>query len=272
MAVAVKFTTLGTAVDLTDPTVNPEAAGVVTPREGGFTLRNRINFGRVSAANKLMWTVTDATPATETTVPFLILNVPKRVYVKDIVVMAVAGETVPGLDLSYIAAPTNSDLDQTTLDFGCHKNRKSVASASYVEASDLLAATTLNGEANTADGEVAGAPFGEMKLKVSTNEYEFVDAFKAIDGSIASPLEVMQTAKAVRCAAAAASGASTLDQCTHGEYFPYGGFVHMKLGPWNASLSSDIATAADFYAASVGATTSLEGVWEIQANCMYVPE
>jgi hypothetical protein len=81
----------------------------------------------------------------------------------------------------------------------------------------------------------------------------------------------MQQAKVVRNVGAAATGASTLSQKQDGEYFPYGGNVHMKLGPWNTSLTSKISTAAGWFS-TTGATTSLAGVWEIQANCMYVPE
>ena len=270
MATHIKFTTLGTPVDLTDTSVNPRAAAVVTPREGGFTLRNRIDFGQVSAANKLMWTCSDTTPITETTVPFYVLNVPSRVYVKDILVTAISGETVPGFDLYYVAAVTNSDLDQMTLGWGSHKRRTAVSSASYSAAADLLAATTVNGEGVMPDGEVAGDVFGNQMLKVSTNELVFVDSFRAIDGSLASPLEPMSCAKVIRNTGALIT--SALDQAQHGEYYPYGGYVHIKLGPWNTNLSSDIAAAADYHdGASDAATISLEGVWEIQANCMYVP-
>lgn len=272
MAVTVKFTTLGTAVDLTDTDVNPDAAPTSTPRQGGFTLRNRVNFANVSSANKLMWTVSDATPATETTVPFYVLEVPERTLVKDLRVFGIYNQVVPGFDLSYVAAPTDSDLDQMILEFGAHRNKKPTSSASYAAASHLVAITTLNGEANYADGMLGSAPFGDMKLKVSTNELVFVDTFKKIDSSIGSPLEPTQTHKAVRPSGAAATAASTLSQWTDGEYFPYGGFVHIKLGPWNTSLSSDIATAADFFSGSSAAKVYLEGVWEFQANCMYVPE
>jgi hypothetical protein len=280
MAVTVKFTLLGTAVDLTDVDVNPDAAPTSTPRQGGFTLRNRINFDNVSAANKLMWTVSDATPATETTVPFVVLQVPKRVFVKDLTLFCVEGQSVPtfatvGPKGSSNSSITASDLSTMTLGFGATKNRKSVANASYAAASDLLALTTVNAEMNNPDGEVAADVFGQLGLNTasvsSAVQVVFDDTFKAIDGSLASPLEPMQQAKVVRNVGAAATGASTLSQKQDGEYFPYGGNVHMKLGPWNTSLTSKISTAAGWFS-TTGATTSLAGVWEIQANCMYVPE
>ena len=46
----------------------------------------------------------------------------------------------------------------------------------------------------------------------------------------------------------------------------------MRLGPYNVALSSDATAAAGFYAASVAGTLSWHGVWEVQADCMYVPE
>jgi hypothetical protein len=273
MPVATKFTILGTAVDLTDVSVNPAAAPTTTPRQGGFTLRNRVNFANVSAANKLMWTVTDQTPATETTVPFYVLEVPSRTLVKDLRVFSVQGQTVPGFDLDYVAAPTNSDLDATVLEWGATRNRKPTTHASYAAATDLLALTTVDAEANYADGMLGSAPFGDMKLKVATNELVFADQFQALDSSLANPLEPTAAYKAVRPSAAAASGAATLSQWTDGVYFPYGGYVHMKLGPWNVACSSNIASVADFHdGASDAAKVYLEGVWEIQANCNYVPE
>ena len=54
----VSFTASGaTTYDLTSVTVNPAAANEVTPREGGFVARNRINFANVTAptlTNKVM--------------------------------------------------------------------------------------------------------------------------------------------------------------------------------------------------------------------------
>ena len=60
-AKTVKFTTIAANKDLTDVTVNPEAAPTSTPRQGGFTLRNRVNFANVSAANKKLWIIDDVT-------------------------------------------------------------------------------------------------------------------------------------------------------------------------------------------------------------------
>jgi hypothetical protein len=273
MSTHLKFTTLGTAVDLTDTDVNKVAAATSTPRQGGFTLRNRIDFSKVTAANKLMWTCSDVTPATDTTNPFYVLEVPERTLVKDLRVFAVKSETVPSFSTYTVAAATDSDLDQVVLEFGAHRNKKPTDASSYAAATHLVALTTVSSEANTPDGALGSAPFGEMKMVMTSDAMVFVDPFQTVDSSLGNPLEAGGTHKAIRVTAATASGASTLSQWTDGEYFPYGGYVHIKLGPFNVNMSSDIATAADFHdGASDAATISLAGMWEVQANCNYVPE
>jgi hypothetical protein len=270
-----KITTLGTSVDLTDTSVNPEAAPTTTPRQGGFTLRNRINFSNVSTSNSRAMTVNNASMTTLPAVPFFVLEVPERVLVRDLTLFAVEGQTVPGFNITQIASTslTNSDLDSLTWSFGAHRNRKDVTNASYVVASDLTHITTANAVEITADGNIAGDVFGQFRLKVSTNEIVWIDLFDAIDGSLATQLQPMKTAHSVRNAGATATGAAPFSQQNDGEYFPYGGFVNMRFGPFAASLSaSDVTATESYYASSVGATIDLTGVWEIQANCMYVPE
>jgi hypothetical protein len=271
-----KITQVASTIDLTDTDVNPQAAPTSTPRQGGFTLRNRVNFANVSDANKTMMTWNDALCTTLPTVPMFILEVPERVFVKDLFVFAVVGEAVPSLDLNYIAAPANSDLTSLTLDFGAYRNRKKTNSASYAVASDLSRITTVPaGQASAVGGVSGGNVFGNLTLKVSTNELIFVEGWDAIDGSLATPAEPMQTVRRLRNTATSALGSSSADlaQYAEGEYFPYGGYVEMHFGPWNTSFSaSNINSGAEYYAASTGATIFGEGVWEFQANCMYVPE
>jgi len=271
-----KITTLGTAVDLTDPSVNPQAAPTSTPRQGGFTLRNRVNFTNVSASNKAAMTVNNVAMTTLPAVPFYILEVPERTYVKDLTLFAVEGETVPGFSMSNVSSPTNSDFDSMTWSFGAHRNRKDVTNASYSAATDLVHITTVPAnQACAVGGVIAGDVFGNLDVKVNTNNLVWIDLFDAIDGSLATSAEPMQTAKMIRNRGASALGSSGADvlQQNEGEYFPYGGYVSMRFGPFNASMdASDAAVVTDYYAASVGTVFSLAGTWEVQANCMYVPE
>ena len=291
MAKEIKFTTLGSTVDLTSVAINPDAAPTATPRQGGFVLRNRVNFDNVSSANGKMWTVSDATPTTETTVPFRILEVPERVFVKNVKIMAVKDETHPHF---YITGAQSSNLDikasdfnLMTLSFGAQRNKKPTSSASYAEASHLVDLTTVNAEGVDGYGAVGGDVFGNLKLVgvLSDASYssipniKFVDTFKAVDSSIGSPLEPMQTAKLVQqtanLPAASASGVSanwSVCQQPPGEYFPYGGYVKMQLGPWNTSMASGYSDATGLYSGTTAAYVNLKGVWEFQAECQYVPE
>jgi hypothetical protein len=61
MGVAYKFKTdSGSVIDLTSTSTNPGAAPVTTQRQGGFTLRNRVNFSNVAAANRVLTTFASA--------------------------------------------------------------------------------------------------------------------------------------------------------------------------------------------------------------------
>lgn len=287
MAKEIKFTTLGTVVDLTDVTVNPDAAPTSTPRQGGFTLRNRINFTNVSAANKLMWTVTDATPTTETTVPFRILEVPERVYVKELTVYAVKDASVPTINLTGAQANNldvkDSDFSLFTLSFGAQRNKKPTSNASYVEASHLVDLTTVNAEQNAIGGAKGGNVFGTLALNgeltdplspVSASDPNvlFVDAFQTVDASIGNPLEPMGTSKKIRNVSANGSSGAAIGQQEDGEYFPYGGYVKMQLGPWNTSMASGYSSISGIFSSPSQASMSLAGTWEIQAVCQYIPE
>jgi len=287
MAKEIKFTTLGTVVDLTDVTVNPDAAPTSTPRQGGFTLRNRINFTNVSAANKLMWTVTDATPTTETTVPFRILEVPERVYVKELTVYAVKDASVPTINLTGAQANNldvkDSDFSLFTLSFGAQRNKKPTSNASYVEASHLVDLTTVNAEQNAIGGAKGGNVFGTLALNgeltdplspVSASDPNvlFVDAFQTVDASIGNPLEPMGTSKKIRNVSINGSSGAAIGQQEDGEYFPYGGYVKMQLGPWNTSMASGYSSISGIFSSPSQASMSLAGTWEIQAVCQYIPE
>jgi hypothetical protein len=288
MAKEIKFTTLGTVVDLTDTDVNPDAAPTSTPRQGGFTLRNRINFSNVSTSNKTMCTF-DATPATTATVPFRILEVPERVYVKDLMIFAVKDQSVPTVHITGAQSSNldikDSDFSLMTVSFGAQRNKRPTSHASYVAASSLVDLTTVNGEQTAGMGTVAGNIFGALKLNgeltdplspvtASNPNILFVDAFQTVDAAIGNPLEPMGTAKKVRNPGAlgGASGATALIQQEDGEYFPYGGYVKMQLGPWNTSMASGYSDVTGIFSSPSAATIWLAGVWEIQANCQYIPE
>lgn len=301
MAVAVKWVSIAAAKDLTDTSVNPDAAPTSTPRQGGFTLRNRINFDNVSAANKKLWNIDDATLNDDTINKLRILEVPERVFVKNVTITGVKDETQPMFDLDAAKASNASvhasDLSTAYLLFGADRNKKPTSHASYAAASDLVPITTVNAEGPDMSiegkgGEEAYCVFGKLDLKIDTTDAShpsaslasldnvvFEDTFKKIDSSIASSGEALQTAKRPYLqqtySASAITGASSawnIFQEPRGEYFPYGGFVTMMLGPVNTSIASGANAAAAYYASDTAAVLEPAGVWEIQAECLYVPE
>lgn len=280
----VKFTSVTNHKDLTDTDVNPSAAPTATPRQGGFVLRNRIDFDEVAAADKSIWIIASAELTGDAINSFRVLEVPERTFVKGIKVFGIKDAEPPtftcvGAKASN-ASITASDLNLSAWCFGADRNKKPTSSASYVAASHLVTLTTDNAEADDGAGAVAGSVFGQTMLKMadeggtadgdkyssSETNLQFVDRFQKIDSSIANPLEPMGTSMKFT------QPGSTDIEDPLGEYFPYGGFVSMQIGPWNTSLASDAAEAAGYYSASTAAVISLAGTWEIQAEAQYVPE
>lgn len=277
MAATLKFTTIGSDVDLTSVSVNPEAAPTSTPRQGGFTLRNRINFDNVTNANKLLWVIDDATLTDDAVKNFRILEVPERCYIKNVKVMGVASETAPSFSFTGAkdsnASLVKGDLAGTHLSFGADSNKKPTSSTSYSAASHLVHITSL-GAHDDGTSAVKGDVFGTLPTRMKQTSsapslnVEFTDVFSKIDSSINSLAKPMRTMKLPTV-----NYASGLEEAP-GEYFPYGGYVTMRLGPYATSISSaaGVTTAAGMYASSTAATLYFAGVWEIQAEGYYVPE
>jgi len=264
-----KWTTAGgTLNDMTDTASNPSAAEPTTARQGGFTLRNRWNSDNLTTANKNLWTPADL-PAGSTVEPvsrIKCLEVPERTYVKDLMVYAVQSQTAPNFVFTPIATVHASDLDGTSFFAGAYWNKNSPRDASYAAASDLVQITAANSLADHDGNVVAGAVFGQIAVVKATLVPAWV--LNDVDTSIADSTKPMQNAWKFEQANEASTTHGAL-----GQYFPYGGYIYMALGPYNASLagSGGVADNADFYAASVPCTLHMAGVWEVQANCNYVP-
>ena len=83
--------TFASAKNLQSTAINPNAAPIATPREGGFTLRNRINFSSLnSSAAKTMGAISTSV-ATATNLQ--ILEVPKRTLLRCLTFQTVPGST-----------------------------------------------------------------------------------------------------------------------------------------------------------------------------------
>ena len=87
---ATSFLSAGaTTYDLTDPNTNPNASAVTTPVEGGFVLRNRIDFDEVTAPTCFGSGVTTIRNVLK------LLEVPDRTVVRELRFHAIRGETAP---------------------------------------------------------------------------------------------------------------------------------------------------------------------------------
>jgi hypothetical protein len=255
-------------VDHTDPDVNPEAAPTSTPRQGGFTLRNRINFTNVSAANKTLFAITKGTAATAGKV-FRVLEVPERVVVNDVKVFAVRDETVPGLKMMTASSAAsgvtasglgNSHLATLVLGVNAEQRSKPTSASSYADASHLDLLTGAQ------DGMVALCAFGNIPTLVSASGTNLVDVtlsaakVEAVGSSMTAPELGMMVTKA------AGTGSAVYDHSP--QYFPLGGYVYVGAVSPSSVTGSDSSGAGTF----TGDNLQFTGTWDFQAQCQYIPE
>ena len=247
--------TTATTFDLTDTDLNPSAAPTSTPRQGGFTLRNRINFTNVSTANKKLFNaLVGATAATVGNV-LRVLEVPERTLVKDVQIFAVKDETIPGSLIVATASGLHASAF-TTLAIGINAEQRSkpASSASYV------ATTHLDLQLAAQEGMPAGGVFGEIPLLKNGSSCAFeASKVEAIDSSMTAP----ELGRVVTEKAATGSGIKH----SVPTYFPLGGYVYLG--------ATDVTTKSVTNSSNTLANSDyvyLTGTWEIQADCTYVPE
>lgn len=264
MAVNMKFTcansssTGATVFDLTDTDINPGAAPTSTPRQGGFTLRNRINFSNVALTNKKLFTIASSGSAAQVGNVLRVLEVPERVQVNRVNLYAVKSETVPGSYLTGSASGLHaSALATLAIGVNVEQRSKPLDDAAYDEYAHLdlqLAAQR---------GMPAGGQFGEIPLAKAGAAVVGGCAFEgskveAVDSSMTAPeLARIVTQKA-------ATGSAVEYEAP--AYFPLGGYVYLGCTDvTTGNVSNSGAKADDTYA-------YLTGTWEVQAQCTYVPE
>lgn len=190
------------AKNLQSTAVNPVAAPVATPREGGFTLRNRINFAVVnSSAEKIMGTIA-SNAATGTN--WQVLQVPKRTVLHQLVFMGIPGSTAVAHAWDYTTSVSSANVSTA-------KSAKfEIGAVAYKEASQKAASVKVDVDefakdiAITKKTGVLGATFG---LAV---------------GSLPLSMAVNHTTSA------------QFERIT----FPYGGFVTMNLKAGASAVQS----------------------------------
>lgn len=256
--------TSGTKIDLTDPDVNPSAAPESTPRQGGFSLRNRINFTNVATANKTTFTVNASSSASQVANRLRVLSVPKRTVVKGpIRVFAVESQTIPGhttAGTAATAASLNSACAAGVLGF----TGEAYNDPSQTAASIVLNVTAMQGGTTTNPGAALGA-IPLIKADAASDTAFEASQVEAVDSSMTAPHLGM-----VMHAAGGAVGTGSAVYRAVDLYFPHGGFVTMGMGPSGQALGAMASSKGA--AEAVGLSGTCTGTWEIQADCMYVPE
>jgi hypothetical protein len=238
--------------NLTTTVLNAEAAPEATPRLGGFVLRNRLDAAVISVADRRLIPLSCVYSTTKIRANQLqVLSVPKRTLVKSVNVFSVAGETKPGFKYTHTTADkstTDSDFVATTLNF---------TAVAYKSADQSSLATPDDGV------------FGAMSLDALASSTSVITS--GISGSLLATLASSSISTPTQAyypvVAATTLSSSVADAGTYGgkAYFPFGGFVVMNQdGSSAAHASSDSRMNLE--------TSHLNGVWEIQAECEYVPE
>jgi len=260
------FPAVSALVNLQDPDNNPEAMAVTTPRQGGFTLQNRIDFdqlpnqdynGIVNASGA----VTSASTASSQVGQVLgILSIPERTFVKSVKIMNVPGETAfnHAWVLGTATSATASDWNAAELTFGARAYKVSKHSASFSEASSAVWHTGYTGST----GEV----FGALTILVATGSLP-----RGTVAGLPSAISATSTtpwAGSTELMPNDPDGDNDASAVPQGQYFPYGGQMTMLLGP----LGSSITMASSALVKGALYTDEFVGVAHIVADCEYIPE
>jgi hypothetical protein len=241
MALAVTYA--GTAIDLTDPAVNVDVAPVATPRQGGFTLRNRFEG---SLAVTLSGSAASGSSLDNNII--YVLEVPPHTLVERINLFAVEGKTVPGHACAYSGTPSAESANdhQFDLTFMAQPVKKwATSNGTKTRTYDSLSAALMLGEIlltsagnSAAEGGFTGSPLAALEAPGSSTSSAQDTGFWCGNGQGASN----------------ATDDGTFDRPY---MFPHGGRIVMAV---KGAVASS-ATALDLYS-GVGT-----GTWEIQAEC-----
>jgi hypothetical protein len=251
MAVAYTFNQSASgssAIDLTDPDTNPGAAPMSTPRQGGFTLRNRIDASQLSTADTKLFTIGAVATAAVVANQLLVLEVPKRTFVKSVTQKVPVGATAPTTAYTSVSAAGNSVFSNAELMLGA---------LAYTSASQAsMKADLTDGHADLSS--LDGAVFGHMPITKETG----------LTGGL--PSAVSSSSSSTPWAGGLlwnfTGAAETIT--SEGRYFPYGGFVTLVVGP-DAFATSSVSSAHVTASTTAG---NIAGVWDFMADCEYLPE
>ena len=247
--VTITATSAGT-VNLQDPDVNQWAAPISTPRQGGFTLRNRWKCADLTTANRSLFETSDwastssGSDATLAATHLQAITVPKRTLVKDLTLFAVKGEAGPNTLCKFGGAADPvlaSDLNEVNVNVYAHAYKsasQSSLASSLVEMCQIDTEDPDDASSDTHgwfDGAILGQSASWDSLSVPT--------------AAAMPLKMDL-----------ASTTNVIDAATwdNPQYFPHGGFIVLR---------TDAGISADSVSTVIGSwSQEMEGTWEIQAQ------
>lgn len=252
--------TSAVTIDLTSVATNPELAPVSTPRQGGFTLRNRWNCSNLTNGTRDNVTVNAsdlgsvlASSILAIAAPhFKILEVPARTMVHGMNMYAVHSETAPNHQFEY-SGSAGSSVAFASVDFTGTALR--IYTQAYISASQSSLAT---------HGNAVTLAKLELEDPVPASSDTHGNIFGSTITASWSSLSVPDTAGTMIANDYTAS-TNAIDAGTWVKpvYFPHGGFIKMRL--------DDAISATSVGANSLKFSGTLLGVWEVQANCGYVP-
>lgn len=218
-------------IDLTSNAVNESAPEVSTQRQGGFTLRNRVNFANLAASNRKVLNGAIANK-------MRLLEVPKGAIVKKLYLSLVPGETAFSGTVTASASLASATLN--------------LDSEAYKEA----AQTNLAKEAGQFGNAVVGQSSTTLTLKDKASGTSVIPTYGA---STADPQDGVKSSDEWNLSGSPTVSSVVYDifRPTQAANFPYGGYVN-----WQMPASGTVAASKSI---------SLNGVLEITADCLYVP-
>lgn len=254
-SVAYKFNVaVSSLINLTSVSNNPSVAPVTTPRQGGFTLRNRINVANITSANATLWTAAAKSSASQATSAMLVLEVPKRTFVKHVSLRNPAGSTAPTTAFANVHASANSFASGAYLQLG---------GVFYKNASQSLSSSAIiyTADSRQSIASMDGTLFGALAITKET-------------GATAGLPSKVSTSSSTPYTGGEMFTVPGADEqvLPKGAYFPYGGFVTLQLGPHGHATASTSSGHLTNVSSSSATTFKIAGVWEFMADCEYLPE
>lgn len=235
----------GSAIDLTSASTNVDVAPVATPRQSGFTLRNRFEG---SLAVTLSGSATSGSSSLLNN-PIYIMEVPPRTLVKNINVYAVEGKAVPGHAFTYAGTSASLSASDQALNL------------TFVAQPVKKWATSSGTKTKTYDSLSASLTMGQILLTAATASLPKGSLTGTPLAAISAPSSSTSSATKGGFYAGLGQGASNVnDDGTYNypRFFPHGGRVVM-------TVTGSVADSTSKMDALSGVCS---GTWEVQAECV----